>query len=316
MLDSSTTAYVFPGQGSQTVGMGKSLADASPAARSVFAEADDLLGFRLSALCWHGPEETLTDTVNAQPALVATSLAALRALEERLGPTPPAYLAGHSLGEFSALVAAGALTFADGLRLVRERGRLMKAAGERSPGAMAAVLGLEAEALAEVCREASASAGSGRTVVVANDNCPGQLVISGDNAALDRALELARARGARRAVKLPVSIAAHSPLMAQASAEFSAAVAAVGFGPPRAPVIGNVSARPLTDAAAIRAELTAQLTSPVRWADSVRYMLAQGVDTFVELGSKDVLTGLLKRIDARAVGVAVGAPEALGQFGV
>jgi [acyl-carrier-protein] S-malonyltransferase len=309
MLDYKTTAFVFPGQGSQFVGMGRELAQASAAARHTFAEADDVLGFKLSQLCWDGPEAELTDTINAQPALLACSLAALRALHERLGEQPPAQMAGHSLGEISALVAAGSLEFEDGLTLVRRRGEVMRAAGQRAPGGMAAILNLDAPALAEVCAEAAAQ--SGGVVQVANDNCPGQVVISGDLAALEKAMELAKARGAKRALKLPVSIAAHSPLMLSAVEDFRRTVDGMPFIAPIPPVVGNVQAQPLRDPNEIRLELPAQLTSPVRWTESVRYMLARGVTTFVELGSKDVLTGLLKRIDASAHGVAVGTPEAV-----
>ncbi|MBI3763619.1 MAG: ACP S-malonyltransferase [Chloroflexi bacterium] len=309
MLTPATTAFVFPGQGSQVVGMGRALAETSPAARAVFEEADDILKFKLSALCWDGPEETLTDTINAQPALYVCGIAALRALEEKLGEFKPACVAGHSLGELTALTAVGSMEFEDGLPLVRERGRLMKAAGEENPGGMAAILNLDASALVELCAEASAATGG--VVQVANDNCPGQVVISGSTAALEKAMEIAKARGAKRALRLPVSIAAHSPLMKDAAAKFKVAVDAIPFIFPALPVVGNVGAQPLADASAIRAELPAQLTSPVRWTESVRYMISLGVTTFVELGSKDVLTGLLKRIDSNAKGIAVGTPEAL-----
>jgi len=314
MLNPKTTAFVFPGQGSQFVGMGRELAQTSPAAKKIFEEADEHLGFRLSALCWDGPEAELNDTVNTQPALYVCSVAAWRALVESIGEFTPAFAAGHSLGELSALAAAGVMEFEDGLRLVRQRGEVMKAAGERAPGGMAAILNLDAGLLAEVCAEASAATGG--VVQVANDNCPGQVVISGDNVALEKAMELAKARGARRALKLPVSIAAHSPLMQSAVEDFTRAVEAVPFIAPVPPVVGNVQAAPLADPNAIRAELPAQLTSPVRWTDSVRYILAQGVTTFVELGSKDVLTGLVKRIDASATGVAVGTAEGVTQVSV
>jgi [acyl-carrier-protein] S-malonyltransferase len=309
MLTPSSTAFLFPGQGSQFVGMGQPLAQASAAARQTFQEADECLGIALSTLCWEGPEAELTDTVNAQPALLTHSIAALRALHEKLGAFTPAFMAGHSLGEISALVAAGALEFEDGLDLVRKRGEVMKAAGQRAPGGMAAMLGLDAPVLDEVCAEARALTGG--VVQVANDNCPGQVVISGDQASLDKAMENAKARGAKRAIKLPVSIAAHSPLMQSAVADFTRAVEAVPFISPIPPVVGNIHAQPLTDPNALRVELPAQLTSPVRWTDSVRYLLGQGITTFVELGPKDVLTGLLKRIDPNARGLAIGAPDAL-----
>ena len=313
MLNPKTTAFVFPGQGSQFVGMGRELAQASPAARQTFEEADEYLGFKLSTLCWEGPEAALNDTVNTQPALLVCSTAALRALREKISDFTPAFVAGHSVGELSALVAAGAMEFEDGVALVRKRGEVMKSAGERSPGGMAAILNLDAPVLVEVCAEASAATGG--VVQVANDNCPGQVVISGDNTALEKAMELAKARGAKRAIKLQVSIAAHSPLMRSAVEEYTRAVESVPFIAPVPPLVGNITAGPLADPNDIRKELPAQLTAPVRWTESVRYMLAasRGVTTFVELGSKDVLTGLLKRIDANATGIAVGTPEGVGQ---
>jgi [acyl-carrier-protein] S-malonyltransferase len=313
MLDYQTTAFVFPGQGSQFVGMGRELAQASPAARQTFEEADEYLGFNLSQLCWEGPEAELTDTVNAQPALVTCSVASLRALHEKYGEHPPALAAGHSLGEISALVAAGSLEFEDGVLLVRRRGEVMKAAGQRAPGGMAAILGLDAPVLAEVCAEASAATGG--SVQVANDNCPGQVVISGDEAALEKAMEMAKARGAKRARRLPVSIAAHSPLMRSAVDDYRRTVDGMPFIAPIPPVVGNVQALPLLDPNDMRVELPAQLTSPVQWTASVRYMLGQGVTTFVELGAKDVLTALLKRIEPTARGLAVGTPESLEAFG-
>jgi [acyl-carrier-protein] S-malonyltransferase len=312
MLNSKTTAFVFPGGGSQFVGMGQALAQAYPAAQQTFAEADDILGFKLSALCWEGPEAGLSDSANFQPALLVCSIAALRALRASLGELMPACVAGHSLGEISALVAAGALSFADGVRLIRRRGEAMKMAGERHPGGMAAVMTSDASLLADVCAEASQL--TGKVVQIANDNCPGQIVISGDHAALDKVFELAKARGIRRTVKLPVSIASHSPLMQPARDVFIAAVEATPFAAPHTPVIGNVQAAPLATPEAISAELKIQLVSPVRWTESVRYMLNQGVTTFVELGAKDVLTGLLKRIEAQATGLALGTPEAMAQL--
>lgn len=309
MLDYKTTAFVFPGQGSQFVGMGRDLAQASTAARRTFEEAEEYLGFKLSRLCWEGPEAELNDTVNTQPALLTCSIAALRALHEKLGEHAPAWAAGHSLGEISALVAAGSLEFEDGVYLVRRRGEAMKAAGEHAPGGMAAILALDAPVLVEVCAEASAQTGG--VVQVANDNCPGQVVISGDLAALEKAMEIAKSRGARRALRLPVSIAAHSPLMQSAVEAFTSTVDGMPFIAPIPPVIGNVAVAPLSDPNDIRVELPAQLTMPVRWTESVRYMLAHGVTTFVELGPKDVLTAILKRIDPNARGIAVGTPEAV-----
>lgn len=306
-LTPGTTAFVFPGQGSQAVGMARELAEAFAGARQAFQEADDALGFALSRLCWEGPEADLNDTVNTQPALLATSIAALRAVREQLGDFTPAYMAGHSVGEVTALVAAGAINYADGLRLIRRRGEAMKAAGAQAPGGMAAILNLDAEALHVICAEASAEAGL--PVQVANDNCPGQVVISGALPALERAMELAKARGAKRALRLQVSIAAHSALMAPEVPGYAEAVAATPIRVPVVPVIGNITAGPLPDVESIRHELPAQLTSPVRWTESVKHLLGLGVSTFVELGSKDVLTGLLKRIDGAAVGLAVGTPD-------
>jgi [acyl-carrier-protein] S-malonyltransferase len=312
MLHPPTTAFLFPGQGSQFVGMGQALAQASPAARQTFAEADECLGLALSRLCWEGPEAELTDTLNAQPALLIHSIAALRALHEQIGDFTPAFVAGHSLGELSALVAAGAMEFEDALDLVRKRGEVMQAAGQRAPGGMAAVLGLDAPAVAELCAEARALTGG--VLQLANDNCPGQTVISGETAALEKAMEMARARGAKRAIRLPVSIASHSPLMQSAVPDYTRAVDAVPFISPIPPVVGNVQALPLLDPNDLRAELPAQLISPVRWTDSVRFMLAQGITTFIEIGAKDVLTTMLKRIDPTARGAALGTPEDLAKL--
>lgn len=299
-MSHTPTAYLFPGQGSQYVGMGHDLCDASPISRAVFAQADSVLGIGLSRLCFDGPAESLNDTLNTQPAILATSIAALRVLEER-GADNPAYVAGHSMGEFSALVAAGALSFEDGLRLVRERGRLMKQAGERNPGEMAAVLGLEREDVETIC--AAVREQSGEYVGIANDNCPGQLVISGTTDALERAMERAKERGARKVVRLTVSIAAHSPLMAGAATEFRRLLDATPFHEPAIPLVANATARPLSDPAEIRAALGRQLTSPVRWTESMRWMIRQGVICFVEVGPKDVLIGLLRRIERTVEGL-------------
>jgi len=290
-------AYLFPGQGSQYVGMGRDLSATFSAAHNVFDLADRVLGIELSRLCFDGPSESLNDTWNTQPAILATSIAALRALKER-ELNPPAYVAGHSMGEFSALVAAGALSFENGLRLVRERGRLMKQAGEGSPGGMAAVLGLERAPLEAICDLVRKQ--SGGYVGIANDNCPGQLVISGTTSALDQAVELAKGQGAKRVTRLAVSIAAHSPLMADAAAEFNRLLGETPFHQPDVPLVANATAGPLTHPDDIRDALGRQLTSPVRWSESVRWMIAQGVTGFAEVGPGDVLTGLLRRID-RAV---------------
>ncbi len=277
--------------------MGRDLYERSPEARAVFDQADAQLGFSLSSLCFDGPDDVLTDTSNQQPALFVTSMAAWQAMLHQ-GWEVPSYAAGHSLGEFSALAAAGALSFADGLRLVRRRGELMKAAGEREPGAMAAILALETAVIHTICAQSSQE--TARPVQIANDNCPGQIVISGDKTALSRAMELAQAAGARKVVQLPISIAAHSPLMASAADEFARLVDAVPIQPPRMPVIANVSARPLTAPDEIRIELKAQLTSPVAWTASMNFLIEQGVDTFVEVGAGQVLLGLAKRINRKA----------------
>ena len=312
MSDWSTTTFLFPGQGSQVVGMGKDIADAYPAARQTFEQADEFLGFPLSDLCFNGPAEDLNDTYNAQPALYVCSLATLRALRTELPDAQPGFAAGHSFGEFSALAAFEAMSFEDGLRLVRERGRLMKQAGEQQPGAMAAILSLEIDAVREICERAATEVGG--ILVVANDNCPGQVVISGEDATLDHALVLAKEAGARRALKLAVSIASHSPLMKSAAEQFGQAVESTSFKMPQVPVYGNVSAAPLTSVEGIRDELTAQLTSPVRWRESMQAMIADGAQTFVEIGPKDVLTGLLKRIDGDKATVNLNSAETLRSY--
>lgn len=277
--------------------MGHTLYEREPAARAVFDQADKALGFSLSELCFYGPEEALTDTVNQQPALYVTSLAAWAVLQEQGWP-PPTYVAGHSLGEFSALAAVDSLAFTDGLALVRRRGELMKAAGEAMPGEMAAILALAMSEVEKVCTKAREVAG--RVVQVANDNCPGQVVISGDQEAVREAVRLAKEAGARKVINLPITIAAHSPLMEPAVEPFTEAIQKTPFSGPSVPVIGNTTARPLTDPDTIRAELAAQLTGSVRWTESMQYLREQGVETFIEVGPGDVLTGLMKRIDRKA----------------
>jgi [acyl-carrier-protein] S-malonyltransferase len=293
MMGQYLATLQFPGQGSQRVGMGKDLCDLSPAAAAVFAQADQVLGFPLSRLCFEGPPEALNDTANTQPAILTTSVAALRALEEHL--REPAFVAGHSLGEFSALVAAGTLSFEEALLLVRKRGQLMKQAGERNPGGMAAVIGLEATQVDECC--ARVREANGGYVGIANDNCPGQVVISGDEQALQAGIEAMVAAGARKVVRLAVSIAAHSPLMAETAAAFRQALEKVTIRPPKVPFVANATAGPLTEPDQIRGALSQQLTSPVYWTGSVRWMIRQGVTRFVEVGPGEVLTGLLRRID-------------------
>ncbi len=312
MKNWSEIAFVFPGQGSQAAGMGRDVAEAFPVARDTFAEADDLLGFDLSGVCFNGPDDALAQTDITQPALFVTSIALLRALQSALPGVQPAFGAGHSLGEITALAAAGALTFADGVRLVRERGRLMRAAGETAPGAMAALLGLDAPAVRDVC--AAVSAETGGVLVLANDNCPGQIVISGEVAAVDAGIIKAKEAGAKRAVKLAVSIASHSPLMAEASRGFAEALAATPFHEPAYPVFANVTAAPVGSPDAIREELTVQLTRSVRWTESVQAMVGAGARTFIEIGSKDVLTNLLKRIDGSATGISLNSAAAIEAF--
>lgn len=307
------TAFLFPGQGSQSAGMGRELAEAFPVARQVFEQADELLGFPLSRLAWEGPEADLNDTLNTQPALLVHSVAVLRVLDELHPGFRPAFVAGHSMGELSALVSSGALPYAQALHLTRRRGELMKRAGEVSPGGMAAIMGLEIPELERLCAEASTST---EIVQVANDNCPGQVVISGAFPALERALQAARQLAGERRVKpLAVSIAAHSPLMALSQADFNLAVQAAPIADPHTPLVGNVTASPLTTASQIRADLQAQLTSRVRWTESIQAMTGQGVTTFIEIGSGSVLCGLLKRIDREAAGIALGKPEDFQKLG-
>lgn len=303
-----TRAFVFPGQGSQAVGMGRALYDASAAARAVFDAVDDALATPLSQLIFEGPEERLRLTENAQPALMATSLAALRALEaarDRPIEHLCAWVAGHSLGEYSALAAAGALDVGDAARLLRLRGRAMQAAVPVGEGAMAAILGLELEAVEEVAAEASKVG----VCDVANDNAPGQVVVSGARAAVERALELASARGARRSMLLPVSAPFHCRLMAPAADAVQAALAEIVLAPPAVPVVTNVGAAPQSEPAAITRSLVEQVTARVRWREGVLVMAALGVDTFVELGAGRILSGLARRTVPDARSLAVGTPE-------
>jgi len=312
-------AFVFPGQGSQSIGMGVTLAAAWPQAAAAMVEADAVLGQSITDLIANGPVEELDRTENAQPALLATSIAFLRALELRAGDAgvtlQPAFAAGHSMGQYSALVAAGAVSLADGLRLVRERGRLMQASGEGRPGAMAALMGMADEHLPELEQRASALGVFG----VANRNAPGQVVVSGERPAVEASLDIARELGARKCVLLPVSVAAHSPMMAAAAAAMASLVAAVPFADPVPPLLSNADATPLADAGTARAELVEHLTTGVDWVRVVNVMTAAGVDTFIEVGPGRVLTGLIKRIapDARAVALDdKAAPDGLAPAAV
>lgn len=296
---------LFPGQGAQSVGMGRTLAEAFPEARAAFETADRVLETPLSKLCWEGPAEDLKKSVNTQPALLAHSVAALRLLQ-KAGVTP-AFAAGHSLGEYSALVAAGAMDYEDALRLVRRRGELMYQAGLERPGTMAAILGLAADAVEAACADA-APAGIVRP---ANLNAPGQIVISGEVAAVEKACEAAKARGARRAIRLEVSGAFHSPLMEPAAAGLREALARTAIHDAHFPVVANVSAEPVQSAAEIRAALEAQLLGAVRWEETMRRLIASGVQAFVEVGTGKVLRGLLRTTDPAAVSHNVEDPESL-----
>jgi [acyl-carrier-protein] S-malonyltransferase len=312
MEKSGTIAFVFPGQGSQHIGMGMELAAAYPVARETFAEADECLGFRLSDLCWHGTEEELTDTVNAQPALLTCSIAALRVFINCYGDMAPRYMAGHSLGEITALVAAGIISFADGVRLVRRRGEVMKAAAEIQPGGMAVLLDADTATAELICGDARSATGG--IIQIANDNCPGQIVISGDHETLKKALTIGKEYGVKRAAKLPVSIAAHSLLMQPARNEFERYVETLTLSASVMPVVGNIRAKPFGDLDEIRWELADLLVSPVRWSDSIRYMAHNGVTTIIEFGPLDVLTRLLPWFNLNVTGMALGTPEAILQL--
>lgn len=305
-------AAVFPGQGSQKVGMGRELAEAFPEAKAIFDEIDDALGESLSAVIWDGPEETLQLTENAQPALMAVSLAAMRALEAK-GVRLEAIAhcaAGHSLGEYSALAAAGALSVADAARLLRRRGKAMQAAAPLGSGAMAAVLGLDLEAAEALAAEAA----EGAVCEAANDNAPGQVVLSGAKSAIERAVALAKEKGAKRALPLPVSAPFHSALMQPAAEEMAAALAEATINAPCVPIYANVTAAPTSDPAEIRRLLVEQVTGRVRWRESVAAMAEAGVTELVEIGAGKVLSGLAKRIDARVSARAVNTPEDVDAF--
>jgi [acyl-carrier-protein] S-malonyltransferase len=306
-------AFVFPGQGSQAVGMGKALADAFAPARAVFEEVDAALGEKLTRTMWEGPAEALTLTENAQPALMAVSLAAMRVLEAHAGVDlvrDARFVAGHSLGEYSALAAAGALTIADTARLVRLRGRAMQKAVPVGTGAMAALLGLDFEQAAAVAAEAA----QGQVCQAANDNGGGQVVVSGDKAAVERAVEIAREKGARRAMMLPVSAPFHCALMQPAAEAMAAALATVTVKPPLVPVVANALVKPIREPADIVRALVAQVTGTVRWRESIAFMAAAGVTTFYEVGAGKVLSGLVRRIADSARGVSIGTPDDVAIF--
>ncbi len=308
-------AFVFPGQGSQAVGMGRELAEAFGDARAVFDEVDDALGQKLSALMFEGPDQDLTLTENAQPALMAVSLAVVRVLTKQGGldiAKSARFVAGHSLGEYSALCAAGTFTLADTARLLKLRGRSMQKAVPVGQGAMAALMGADLDAAQAIAAEAAAE--TGRVCAAANDNAPGQVVISGDAVAVDRAIAIAATKGFKRAVKLPVSAPFHCPLMQPAADAMAEALARVAMQAPVVPLVANVVARAISDPDEIRARLVEQVCGVVRWRESMLYVKSEGVDTLVELGSGKVLTGLAKRIDKELAGVSVQSPADIESF--
>ncbi|MHC1578429.1 MAG: ACP S-malonyltransferase [Dehalococcoidia bacterium] len=303
MVDRPKVAYVFPGQASQSVGMGQDLYDAYPSARGIFDEADTSLGFPISRLCFEGPEEELTKTHNVQPALLVASIACLKTLEKANIPKlpSPTFMAGHSVGEYAALVAAGALNFTDAVLLVRERGRLMYEAGLKNPGSMLAVIGVDEKTVEDICLQTGTE--------ISNINCPGQIVISGAVQALTQAKELAKAKGARAVIPLKVSGAFHSALMEPVIDEFSRIVSSFRFRPPAIPVVSNLTMRPLTDIDSIKEELVKQLRNCIRWQGSVEYMMQSGVTIFYEIGPGAVLTGLIKRINSELQTVNISGVE-------
>lgn len=300
MSDTKKVAYIFPGQGAQSVGMGNDLYDNFDSIKALFKQADDAINFPISKMCFEGPEEELRKTINAQPALVLVSIACLKAAQEFAGKALPlpVFMAGHSLGEYTALAAANVVDFSTAVYLSRERGRLMYEAGMKQPGAMAAVLGLEEPLLAEVCKQTD--------TVIANINCPGQLVISGASENVAKASEMAKVKGAARVTPLQVSGAFHSPLMQPAVEGMTAVLGKVSFRDPSVPIIANVTAQPLTKASQFREELLKQLTSSVQWQKSVEYMLGQGVKSYIEIGPGKVLAGLIKRISRDAEMLNIG----------
>jgi len=298
-------AWVFPGQGAQWVGMGRDLYDSLASARTIFEEADEALGIALTKLCFEGPEDELTQTINAQPALLTASFACLQATREIAGKSLPgaSFLAGHSLGEYTALAVAGVIDFSTAVRLARERGRLMHEAGQVQKGSMAAIIGLEESLLAEVCQKTD--------TVLANINCPGQIVISGAAENIARAMEMATAAGAKRAIELQVSGAFHSPLMKPAVDGLIKYLEETDFKDPAIPVIANTTGEPLPTAAAVKTELLNQLNNPVQWQRTIEYIYGQGVPTFIEIGPGQVLTGLIKRINQEARTINLNSLESI-----
>lgn len=295
--------FLFPGQGSQFVGMGRDVFEASRGARLLFEEAEDILGFHITRLCFEGPEDELRRTINSQPAIVLVSLAILEAMKEMGFEPSPLYMAGHSLGEYTALIASGALSFEEGIRLVRERGRLMEEAGRMNPGGMAAIIGLDIKTLREICDETGAE--------IANINSPDQVVISGDRRTLAISMDLARARGARRVIRLDVSGAFHSGLMEPAVQGIKEAIKGVRIRGASIPIVANTTASPIKEPEEIKEELVKQIRCCVRWKESVEFMLREGASTFIEVGPGRVLSGILRRIDPSAKAISINGVEGI-----